>query len=65
MKNRPKKEIEWIVTHKGALNLQKIERDKWKKRREDIREKAIALQIRMVARVTEHDENLSQSSHDR
>ena len=55
MKSRPKKEIEWTVTNKCASYLQNIEREKRQKRREEVRDQAIAIQRRMVARVTEHE----------
>ena len=53
MKSQPKNEIERIVTHKGMIDLQRIERDKRLKRREEIRERAIALQRGMSTRVTD------------
>ena len=49
------------MTHKGTSYLQKIEREKRQRRREEIREQAIALQRRMVSRVIEHEENPSKS----
>ena len=64
MKIQPKKEIERMVTHKGASNLQKIEMEKRHTRREEIREKPIALQRRMVSRVTKHEENMPHLGHD-
>ena len=36
MKIRPKKEIELTVTHKGRSDLQKIEKEKRQRRREEI-----------------------------
>ena len=44
MKSQPKKEIERTVTHKGMTNLQRVDREKRLKRREERRERAIALQ---------------------
>ena len=38
MKNQPKKEIERIVTQKGMADLQRVEREKRLKRREERRE---------------------------
>ena len=52
VKSRDKKEIIQIVTHKSTPDLQKIERDKRQKRREELREHDIMLQIRMAIRVT-------------
>ena len=43
MKIQPKKEIEQTMTHKGTVDLQKIEREKRLKIREERRERAIAL----------------------
>ena len=65
MKNQPKKEIERTVTHKGTMDLQKIEREKRLKRREERRERAISLQIGMNTRVIDQERNLPESSHDR
>ena len=53
------------MTHKGKSDLQNIEREKRKRRREEIREKTIALQRRMVSRVTKIEENPPESGHDR
>ena len=53
MKSQPKKEIERIMTHKGTSNLQRIQREKRLKRREERREQAIALQRGMTTRVTD------------
>ena len=52
------------MTHKGTSDLQKIEREKRQRRREEIREQAIMLQRRKVARVTEHEGNPPESGHD-
>ena len=35
MKSQPKKEIERTVTHKGTVDLQRVEREKRLKRREE------------------------------
>ena len=43
MKIQPKKEIERTVTHKGIVYLQKIEKEKRLKIREERRERTIAL----------------------
>ena len=53
MKSQPKKEIERTVTHKGTKYLQKVEREKKLKRREERREQAIALQRGMNTGVTD------------
>ena len=65
MKSQPKKEIERIVTHKGMADLQKVKREKRLKRREERREKAIALQRGMTTRVIDQERNLPESGHDR
>ena len=65
MKIQPKKEIEQTVTHKGTTYLQKIEREKRLKRREERRERAIALQRGMSTRVTDQERNPLESGHDR
>ena len=65
MRSRPKNEIERTVSHKGMANLQKIEREKMLQRREERRERAIALQRRMSTRVTDQERNLLESGHDR
>ena len=57
MKSQPKKEIERTVTHKGMTDLQKVEREKRPKRREERREWDIALQRGMTTRVIEHERN--------
>ena len=64
MKSQPKKEIERTVIHKGMMDLQKIERDKRMKRREERRERAIALQRGMSTRVTDQERNPQELSHD-
>ena len=63
MKIHPKKEIEWTVTHKGMTDLQRIEREKRLKRREERRERAIALQRGMNTRVTDQEINLLDFYH--
>ena len=65
MKSRAKKEIIQTVNQKTTLDLQKIERDKRQKRREEQREQAIAQQRRMNTRVTEHERHPPESGHDR
>ena len=65
MKSQPKKEIERTVTHKGTANLQKVEREKRLKRKEERREQDIALQRRMTTMVTEQERNPPESGHDR
>ena len=64
MRIRPKKEIERTVSHKGTTDFQKIEREKRLQRREERREKAIALQRGMSTRVTDQERNLPESGHD-
>ena len=64
MKSQPKTEIKRIVTHKGTTNLQKIKREKRLKRREERRERAIALQRGMSTRVTDQERNTPESGHD-
>ena len=53
MKSRPKKEIEWTVTHKVTSDLQNLERENRKKRREELGEKSRSLQRGMATKVTE------------
>ena len=65
MKIHPKKEIEQTVTHKCTTDLQRIEREKRLKRREERRERAIALQRGMSTRVTDQERNPPESGHDR
>ena len=65
MKIWDKKETIQTGTHKSTLDLQKIERDKRQKRREECREKDVAFQRRMNTRVIEHEENPPESVHDR
>ena len=65
MKSQPKKEIERTVTHKGTADLQKIEREKRLKRREERRERAIALQRGMSTRVTDQERHPPELGHDR
>ena len=65
MKSQPKKEIERTVTHKGTTDLQRVEREKRLKRREERRELAIALQRGMTTRVIEQERNPPDSGHDR
>ena len=64
MKSRAKKEIIWTATHKSTSDLQKIERDKRHKRREELREHAVMLKQRMATKVTSHEENPPESGHD-
>ena len=65
MRSHPKKEIKRIVSHKGMVNFQKIEREKRLQRREERRERALALQRGMSTRVTNQERNPSESGHDR
>ena len=65
MKGWPKKEIEWTVSHKGTTDLQKIEREKTLQRREERRERAIALQRGMDTRVADQERNPPELGHDR
>ena len=53
------------MTHKGTTNLQKVEREKRLKRREERRERAIALQRGMNTRVTDQERNPPDLGHDR
>ena len=53
------------MTHKGTTDLQKVEREKRLKRREERRERAIALQRGMNIRVTDQERNPPESGHDR
>ena len=65
MRSWPKKEIERTVSHKGMADLQKIEREKRLQRREERRERAIALQRGMSTRATDQERNLPELGHDR
>ena len=65
MKSQPKKEIERIVSHKGTMDLQKIEREKRLQRREERRERALALQRGMNTRVADQERNPPELGHDR
>ena len=53
------------MTHKVMVDLQRIEREKRLKRREERRERAIALQRGMSTRVIDQEINPSKSGHDR
>ena len=53
------------MTHKGTIDLQKVEREKRLKRREERREQAIALQRGMTNRVIDQERNLPESGLDR
>ena len=64
MKSRPKKEIERTVSQKCTADLQKIEREKRLQRREERRERAIALQRGMNTRVADQERNPPKSGHD-
>ena len=64
MKSQPKKEIERIVIHKGTTNLQNIDREKRLQRRDERRERDIALQREMNTRVTDQEINPLESGHD-
>ena len=63
MKIQPKKKIKWIVTHKGTTDLQRVEIEKWLKRREERGERDIALQRGMSIRVTDQEKNPPESGH--
>ena len=65
MRSQPEKEIEQKVTHKGTTDLQKIEREKRLQRREERRERDIALQRGMNTRVTDQKRNPTELGHDR
>ena len=52
------------MTHKGKTDLQKVEREKRLKKREERRERAIALQRGMNTRVTDLERNPPESGHD-
>ena len=65
MKSWPKKEIKRIVSHKGTMDLQKIEREKRLQRREERRERSIALQRGINTRGTNQGRNPPESGHDR
>ena len=65
MKSQPKKQIEQTVTHKGMADLERVEREKRLKIREERREWAIAQQRGMTTRVTDQEINLPESGHDR
>ena len=53
------------MRHKGTADLQKIEREKRLKRREERRERAIGLQRGMHTRVTDQEINSPESGHER
>ena len=63
MKIQPKKEIKRTMTHKGTMDLHIIEREKRLKRREERRERAIALQRGMATGLTEQG-NPPNSGHE-
>ena len=65
MRSHPKKEIERIVSQKGTVDFPKIEREKRLQRREERRERAIALQRGMSTRVTDQEKIPPESGHDR
>ena len=65
MKSWAKKEIERTVSHKGTADLQKIEREKRLQRREERRERVIALQRGMNTRVAYQERNPPESGPDR
>ena len=66
MKNKTKKEKNRTITHKSTPYIQKIEWEKRRKRKEEIREQAVVLQQeRMMNRVTESEVNPPDSVHDR
>ena len=65
MKSQLEREIKWTMTHKGMSDLQRIEREKRLKRREERIERAIPLQRGMNTRVTNQERNQLESGHDR
>ena len=62
---RPQISSNGTVSHKGMVELQKIKREKRLQRREERRERALALQRGMSTRVTDKERNLVESDHDR
>ena len=64
MRSQPKREIERIVSHKGTTDFQKMEREKRLQRKEERRERAMALQRGMHTRVTYQEINPPESGHD-
>ena len=53
------------MSHKGTVEFQKLEREERLQRREERRERAIALQRGMSTRVTDQARNPPKSGHDR
>ena len=53
------------MSHKGTTDFRKIEREKRLQRREERRERAIALQREMSTRVTDQERSPPDSGHDR
>ena len=60
-----KKDIIRTVTHKITLDIHKMEQEKRRNIREEIREKVVVLQRRMTTRVTEQEEIPPELGHDR
>ena len=52
------------MTHKGTIDLHKVEREKRLKRREERRERTIALQRGMTTKVADQERNPPESGHD-
>ena len=65
MRSQPKKEIEKIVSHKGMIDFQKIERERRLQSREERRERALALQRGMRTTVIDQERDPPESGHDR
>ena len=53
------------MTHKGMVDLQKVESEKRLNRRDERREQVIALQREMNTRVTDQERNPLELGHDR
>ena len=53
------------MSHKGTADFQKIEREKRLQRREERRERALALQRGMSTRVTDQERDPLELGHDR
>ena len=65
MRSQPKREIKRTVSHKGTMDFQKIERENRLQRREERRERALALQRGMSTRVINWERDPPESGHDR
>ena len=53
------------MSHKGTMDFQKIEREKRLQRREERRERSLALQRGMSTRVTDQERDPPESGHHR